>query len=140
MRKYKICNIVKVCDFGLARSLTCEEGDQIVLSEEVATRWYRSPEMLLGSSSYGKKTDVWSLGCIVAELITGEPIFSGDSTITQLERILEFTGIPSRQNIDSIKSKEADRLINQLNVQKRPIKSYFQNCDKDLISLASRML
>jgi serine/threonine protein kinase len=43
----------------------------MVLSEEVATRWYRSPEMLVGSRNYGKETDIWSLGCIVAELIIG---------------------------------------------------------------------
>jgi len=49
---------------------------------------------------------------------------------------LEFTGIPPRQSIDSIKSKEADKLINQINVQKKAIKSYFKNNDKDLISLA----
>ena len=77
MRKYQNHNLVKICDFGLVRSLTHEEDQPMILSEEVATRWYRSPEMLLGSKNYTKQTDVWSVGCIMAELLIGEPIFSG---------------------------------------------------------------
>ena len=56
----------------------------MILSEAVATRWYRSPEMLLGSVSYSKQTDVWSVGCIIAELLMGNPIFPGESTLNQL--------------------------------------------------------
>lgn len=68
----------------------------MILSEEVATRWYRSPEMLLGSKAYTKQTDVWSVGCIIAELMIGEPLFAGESTLNQLQKILEFSGIPSK--------------------------------------------
>jgi serine/threonine protein kinase len=60
--------------------------------------------MLLGSKSYGKPTDVWSVGCILAELIIGKPLFAGTSTLHQLELILEFTGCPSKQSIDSLHS------------------------------------
>ena len=70
------------------RSLIREEEAELVLSEDVATRWYRSPEMLLGSENYGKPTDMWSLGCIIAELVRGEPIFPGSSTLHQLEKII----------------------------------------------------
>jgi mitogen-activated protein kinase 15 len=52
--------------------------------------------MLLSSRNYGKATDVWSVGCIVAELMIGEPIFPGNSTLNQLEKIVEFTGMPSK--------------------------------------------
>jgi serine/threonine protein kinase len=48
-----------------------------VLSEDVATRWYRSPEMLLGCKEYGPPTDMWSLGCILAEMVVGQPLFPG---------------------------------------------------------------
>lgn len=88
LRKYSVCKAVKVCDFGLVRSLIREEEAELVLSEDVATRWYRSPEMLLGSQNYGKPTDMWSLGCIIAELVRGEPIFPGSSTLHQLEKII----------------------------------------------------
>lgn len=76
---------LKICDFGLARSLVNDsEEKDVVLTEEVATRWYRAPEVLLGSQSYDKSADVWSVGCILAELLIGKPIFPGNSTLNQL--------------------------------------------------------
>ena len=66
---------LKICDFGLVRSLASSEEEHPILSEEVATRWYRAPELLLGSRSYGFPVDLWSLGCIAAELLTGRPLF-----------------------------------------------------------------
>ena len=76
----------------------------MVLSEEVATRWYRSPEMLLSSTCYGKPTDIWSIGCIIAELLIGQPIFPGSATLHQLELIIEMTGQPSKEAVDSLQS------------------------------------
>jgi mitogen-activated protein kinase 15 len=88
---------LKICDFGLARSLSNDTEDKdVVMTEEVATRWYRAPEVLLGSQTYDKSADVWSVGCILAELLIGKPIFPGNSTLNQLERILTFTGKPKR--------------------------------------------
>lgn len=78
------CNI-KVCDFGLVRCLAADKaGDCVVLTEEVATRWYRAPEVLLGSKSYDKPADIWSMGCILAEMLINKPIFPGNSTLNQL--------------------------------------------------------
>lgn len=79
----------KVADFGLARSINCpkESGEQ-VLTEYVATRWYRAPEILLGSTKYSKAVDMWSVGCILGELINGKSIFPGNSTLNQIEKIL----------------------------------------------------
>ena len=65
-----------------------------VLTEYVATRWYRAPEILLGSTKYAKSVDMWSVGCIIGELITGKAVFPGNSTLNQLERILELLGKP----------------------------------------------
>lgn len=74
--------LVKVADFGLARSLAqTEEDGQLVLTEYVATRWYRAPEILLGSTKYSKAVDMWSVGCIVGELVIGKAIFPGTSTL-----------------------------------------------------------
>jgi mitogen-activated protein kinase 15 len=78
------CN-VKICDFGLARSLAADrEGTDLVLTEEVATRWYRAPEVLLGSHKYNYAADIWSIGCIFGEMLMGKPMFSGSSTLDQL--------------------------------------------------------
>lgn len=76
---------VKIADFGLARSLATKDDDSSpVLTEYVATRWYRAPEILLGSTKYSKAVDMWSIGCIIGELITGKAIFPGTSTLNQI--------------------------------------------------------
>lgn len=73
---------VKVADFGLARSLDVTDPDNTpLLTDYVATRWYRAPEILLGSNKYTTGVDMWSLGCILAELIKGKPVFPGTSTL-----------------------------------------------------------
>ena len=76
---------IKICDFGLARSLAADQADKdVILTEEVATRWYRAPEVLLGSKNYGTSADIWSIGCILAEILIGKPFFPGNSTLNQL--------------------------------------------------------
>lgn len=75
---------VKLCDFGLVRSVAKEDKSSPVLTEYVATRWYRAPEILLGSNEYSKAVDLWSLGCIIAEMVLNKPIFPGNSTLHQL--------------------------------------------------------
>jgi serine/threonine protein kinase len=78
--------LMKVADFGLARSLS--ESRQmdtgVALTDYVATRWYRAPELLLGSSVYGYGVDMWAMGCILGEMLHGKPIFPGTSTINQV--------------------------------------------------------
>merc|ERR1719263_2522511 len=99
---------MKVCDFGLARSIASLEnpntGPAPVLTDYVATRWYRAPEILLGSTKYTKGVDMWSVGCILGEMLGGKPTFPGTSTMNQLDRIIEVTGRPSAEDIESIKS------------------------------------
>jgi mitogen-activated protein kinase 15 len=67
------------------------------LTDYVATRWYRAPEILLGSNKYTKGVDMWSMGCILAELLLGKPVFPGTSTLNQLDRVMEVTGRPSQE-------------------------------------------
>ncbi|XP_072556277.1 cyclin-dependent kinase-like 5 isoform X2 [Paramormyrops kingsleyae] len=88
-------DILKLCDFGFARNLS--EGDNANYSEYVATRWYRSPELLLGAP-YGKAVDMWSVGCILGELSDGQPLFPGESEIDQLYTIQRVLGpLPPEQ-------------------------------------------
>ena len=96
----------KLCDFGLARSVSflVEGEQQPVMTEYVATRWYRAPEILLGSSQYTKAVDVWSIGCILGELVNGKAIFPGTSTLNQIERILGLLGRPTQSDIQAIQS------------------------------------
>lgn len=92
----------KIADFGLARSLTqtCDVGGgdtDPTLTDYVATRWYRAPEILIANRRYTKGIDMWSLGCILGEMIAGKPIFPGTSTVNQVEKIMSTIPTPSNE-------------------------------------------
>lgn len=95
---------IKLCDFGLVRSLLPNEETSLNLTEGVATRWYRAPEVLLGSKSYSTPADIWSFGCIVYEILAQKPLFPGNSTVDQIDKILSFSGYPSEEDINSLES------------------------------------
>ncbi|NXC41611.1 CDKL2 protein, partial [Penelope pileata] len=90
--------VVKLCDFGFARTLAAS-GE--AYTDYVATRWYRAPELLVGDTKYGRAVDVWAIGCLVMEMLTGEPLFPGDSDIDQLYHITKCLGnlIPRHQEL-----------------------------------------
>jgi serine/threonine protein kinase len=89
---------VKVCDFGFARTVPQKGG---VLTDYVATRWYRSPELLLGCSNYGKEVDYWAIGCIMGEITDGQPMFPGENEHQQLGYIQKLLGTlpPSQMEV-----------------------------------------
>ena len=113
--------LMKVADFGLARSLT-GGGDggggsvEDKLTDYIATRWYRAPEILVGSERYGYEVDLWSLGCIFAEMLSAKPCFSGTSTLNQIERIIETLGFPTEVEITSMESQFTVSLISNVHV------------------------
>jgi mitogen-activated protein kinase 15 len=109
--------LVKVCDFGLARTaaqLDSDSANAPVLTDYVATRWYRAPEILLGSTSYTYGVDIWAVGCILGELLNGKPVFPGSSTMNQLDRILEITGRPASEDIVALQSPFAETMLESL--------------------------
>ncbi|KAI6645833.1 Cyclin-dependent kinase-like 2 [Oopsacas minuta] len=81
--------VVKLCDFGFARRMAAP-GE--AYTDYVATRWYRAPELLVGDNMYNESVDVWSIGCVLVELLTGEPLFPGDSDIDQIYHITKCLG------------------------------------------------
>ncbi|XP_061521382.1 mitogen-activated protein kinase 15 [Phycodurus eques] len=108
--------VVKLCDFGLARSLNQEQEDSgnPALTEYVATRWYRAPEILLGSTRYTKGVDMWSLGCILGEMLLGEALFPGTSTINQLEQIMSAIPHPCPEDVLAIKSEIGSSVVRRM--------------------------
>ncbi|KAL7638025.1 UNVERIFIED_CONTAM: hypothetical protein RMT77_011650 [Armadillidium vulgare] len=86
--------VIKLADFGLARAFGIPVR---VYTHEVVTLWYRAPEVLLGSSRYSCPVDIWSLGCIFAEMVTKRPLFHGDSEIDQLFRIFRILTTPTEE-------------------------------------------
>jgi cell division cycle 2-like len=83
---------VKIADFGLARSWSPDVSDSGSLTPVVVTLWYRAPEILLGDVEYSAAIDVWSVGCILGELLLGQPLFPGQGEIDQLDRIVKTLG------------------------------------------------
>lgn len=87
-------NVVKICDFGLAREIRSRPP----FTEYVSTRWYRAPELLLRSVNYNSPVDIFALGCIMAELYMQVPLFPGASEIDQLNKIVKVLGTPTKDN------------------------------------------
>uniref|UniRef100_A0A7S0AB19 Mitogen-activated protein kinase n=2 Tax=Pyrodinium bahamense TaxID=73915 RepID=A0A7S0AB19_9DINO len=94
----KNCDL-KICDFGLARGFGSDEDDA-TLTDYVVTRWYRAPEVVLLASEYTKAVDVWSVGCILCELIGRKAIFTGRDHLDQIKRILAVIGTPTEEDLE----------------------------------------
>ncbi|KAJ2668627.1 mitogen activated protein kinase [Coemansia spiralis] len=107
---------LKVCDFGLARGANddSEAGESSFLTEYVATRWYRAPEIMLSFKEYTKAIDIWSVGCIMAEMLSRTPMFPGRDYHHQLKLIFDVLGTPSSDAYLGIKSVRAREYIRSL--------------------------
>ncbi|KAG5438366.1 hypothetical protein PCANB_002854 [Pneumocystis canis] len=110
---------LKVCDFGLARSAASTEDSTSFMTEYVATRWYRAPEIMLTFKEYTKAIDIWSVGCILAEMLSGKPLFPGKDYHHQLMLILDVLGTPTMDDYYGIKSRRAREYIRSLPFRKR---------------------
>ncbi|XP_060522700.1 cyclin-dependent kinase 20 isoform X2 [Cylas formicarius] len=95
------CRVLKIADFGLARIY--DKDKRRLYSHQVATRWYRAPELLYGSRTYTNSVDLWSVGCILAEMINRAPLFPGESDIEQLAIVLNALGTPNERNWPGVK-------------------------------------
>ena len=93
---------MKVADFGISKVIKPRERQ--LMTDYVATRWYRPPEVLLGSPIYGKPVDVWGFGCVLVELYINKPLFPGQSTLNQLSKIVELTGLPTEFELAKLES------------------------------------
>lgn len=119
------CN-VKVIDFGLARSIQSYDDEGApVMTDYVATRWYRAPEIVLGSNQYSKSVDMWSVGCILGELLNGKAIFPGKSTINQVELIIKLLGKPTREELKMANSAADFGIIESMGTKKKYSFSHF---------------
>ncbi|KAL5656283.1 hypothetical protein ACJX0J_035602, partial [Zea mays] len=93
--------ILKIADFGLATSYDPEDARP--MTSQVITLWYRPPELLLGSTHYGVGVDLWSVGCVLAELLLGEPVFPGRTEVEQLHKVFKLCGTPSEDYWEKMK-------------------------------------
>mmetsp|Transcript_27982 Transcript_27982/g.67636 ORF Transcript_27982/g.67636 Transcript_27982/m.67636 type:complete len:446 (+) Transcript_27982:48-1385(+) len=146
--------VIKLADFGLARSFAdagerdlCEAAlnphGKEALTDYVATRWYRAPEIMLGSSLYSKEVDLWSAGCIFGEMIVGKPIFPGSSTMNQLDMMLEVTGMPTLEDVDGLQSPFAATMLQAFplsHAKTRPLRTIFAGASAERLDLLQSLL
>ncbi|GFR25247.1 mitogen-activated protein kinase 14 [Trichonephila clavata] len=126
---------LKILDFGLARHAEVE------MTGYVATRWYRAPEIMLNWMHYNQTVDIWSVGCIMAELLTSKTLFPGTDHIDQLTRIMFLCGKPDEEFLDKINSEEARNYIRSLPaITKKNFKDVFSGAHPDAINLLEKML
>ncbi|GAV60896.1 Pkinase domain-containing protein [Cephalotus follicularis] len=133
---------LKICDFGLARVAFNDTPTAIFWTDYVATRWYRAPE-LCGSffSKYTPAIDIWSIGCIFAELLTGKPLFPGKNVVHQLDLMTDLLGTPSAEAIARVRNEKARRYLSSMR-KKKPVSltHKFPNADPFALRLLERML
>ncbi|CAN1297178.1 Mitogen-activated protein kinase 15 [Linum perenne] len=133
---------LKLCDFGLARVSFSNAPSAIFWTDYVATRWYRAPELCGSfSSKYTPAIDIWSIGCIFAELVTGKPLFPGKNVVHQLELITDLLGTPPPESVARIRNEKARKYLTGMSKkQSIPFTKYFPGKDPQALRLLERML
>ncbi|CAN4103003.1 unnamed protein product [Withania somnifera] len=133
---------LKICDFGLARVAFSDTPTTIFWTDYVATRWYRAPE-LCGCffSKYTPAIDIWSIGCIFAEVLMGKPLFPGKSVVHQLDLITDLLGTPSADIISGVRNEKARKYLTDMR-KKSPVSftEKFPKADPLALRLLQRLL
>lgn len=132
-------NILKIADFGLARGYGIPVKNY---THEVVTLWYRPPDVLLGNKTYGTTVDMWSIGCIFAEMASGKPLFTGNSEVDQLKKIFEIMGTPTDNYASSLKELPEWGVGDNNFEEKKPqnFKELIPNLDNEGIDLLQKFL
>ncbi|XP_031751532.1 mitogen-activated protein kinase 13 isoform X1 [Xenopus tropicalis] len=126
---------LKILDFGLARHADAE------MTGYVVTRWYRAPEVILNWMHYNKTVDIWSVGCIMGEMLTGKTLFKGKDYLDQLTQILKVTGVPGPEFIQKLEDMAAKKYIQSLpKIPKKEFSLLFPNASDLAVDLLEKML
>jgi len=131
---------LRVCDFGLARGMEAAAED---LTMYVVTRWYRAPELILACDNYSGAIDMWSVGCIFAELMSRKPLFAGEDFLHQLRLICEVLGSPSNEDLAFMSEGSANRYLRDMEFQPRkPWRELkgLENASGEAIDLLDKLL
>ncbi|KAH9781543.1 protein kinase domain-containing protein [Citrus sinensis] len=129
--------VLKIGDFGLAT--TYDPSQNLPLTSRVVTLWYRAPELLLGATKYGAAIDMWSAGCILAELFAGKPIMPGRTEVEQMHKIFKLCGSPSEDYWRKSKSAHATSFKPQ-QPYKRKVLETFRNIPQSALALVDKLL
>uniref|UniRef100_A0A8U7N1L8 mitogen-activated protein kinase n=1 Tax=Corvus moneduloides TaxID=1196302 RepID=A0A8U7N1L8_CORMO len=126
---------LKILDFGLARQADAE------MTGYVVTRWYRAPEVILNWMHYNQTVDIWSIGCIMAEMLTGKTLFKGKDYLDQLTQILKVRGHPGEDFLEKLEDKAAKSYIKSLpKIPKKDLSVLFPKANPQAVDLLDKML
>ena len=133
---------LKIGDFGMARGLsTSAEEHSTFMTEYVATRWYRAPELMLSLSEYTFSIDMWSVGCIFAEMIGRKQLFPGKNYINQLKLIMGVVGTPSQEFLSKIGSERVKTFLNSIPARERiSLSELYPGINPDALNLLDNLL
>lgn len=127
--------VLKLCDFGSAKILVAGEPNV----SYICSRYYRAPELIFGATNYTTNIDIWSTGCVMAELMLGQPLFPGESGIDQLVEIIKVLGTPSREQIKTMNPNYQDHRFPQ--IKPHPFSKVFRpRTTVEAIDLVSKLL
>ncbi|ESW96072.1 hypothetical protein KL918_000019 [Ogataea parapolymorpha] len=126
--------ILKLCDFGSAKVLNPAEPNV----SYICSRYYRAPELIFGARNYTTKIDLWSAGCVIAELILGQPLFPGESGIDQLVEIIKILGTPTKDEIKSMNPNYMDHKFPS--IKPIPLQKIFKNVEPECLELLQLVL
>ncbi|KAK0590325.1 hypothetical protein LWI29_025399 [Acer saccharum] len=126
---------VKLCDFGSAKVLVKGEAN----ISYICSRYYRAPELIFGATEYTTSIDIWSAGCVLAELLLGQPLFPGESAVDQLVEIIKVLGTPTREEIRCMNPNYTDFRFPQIKAHPWH-KVFHKRMPPEAIDLASRLL
>ncbi|RYP79644.1 hypothetical protein DL770_006593 [Monosporascus sp. CRB-9-2] len=126
--------VLKLCDFGSAKILVENEPNV----SYICSRYYRAPELIFGATNYTTKIDVWSTGCVMAELMLGQPLFPGESGIDQLVEIIKVLGTPTRDQIRTMNPNYMEHKFPQ--IKPHPFSKVFRRADANALDLIARLL
>ncbi|KAJ1919426.1 hypothetical protein H4219_002018 [Mycoemilia scoparia] len=128
---------IKVADFGLARKYGSPQRN---LTQLVVTLWYRSPELLFGEKEYTTAIDMWSVGCIFAELVSGEPLFPGQGEIDQIGKIFSLVGTPTETTWPGFNDLPNSNVFNFVRKPGTGLRDKFRTLTASGVDLLSQML
>ncbi|XP_004776620.1 mitogen-activated protein kinase 7 [Mustela nigripes] len=133
---------LKIGDFGMARGLCTSPAEhQYFMTEYVATRWYRAPELMLSLHEYTQAIDLWSVGCIFGEMLARRQLFPGKNYVHQLQLIMMVLGTPSPAVIQAVGAERVRAYIQSLPPrQPVPWETVYPGADRQALSLLGRML
>lgn len=131
---------LKICDFGLARVRFSDKAWACPMTEYVCTRWYRAPEVLCSWTDYSTAIDIWSIGCILAELLTRKPLYPGHNTQHQLDLIIGVLGSPEGEELMKIPNEKCRNFIKSLPKAERQFPTLFASVSEEARDFLAKTL